>query len=353
LAANDSTRQGFNVRALIDRAGAIVERIAYDGYGQPHIRESCGRCDMDNSTTIIAGDETRFDLAKNTCSSGCIWDPRADLDAERARGGSVKGDFPNASETLFDAKRPTWDPVSIDFGPTVAQAFSDIDNPYLFQGVPHFALDTAANDTGGNLMLNHHRARYADPVAGRWASRDPMYYCRSSEWPTTNVLNLSFNGAGSEYIVTASLSALTTYNASDIELFQVCQSNPIRNHDPSGLGWTCMGCSGWTQVMIPPGWSPLNVQYGSNGRHCSVLWQGYSLFTRNCYCCGLPFTQCQDTGLGYSTDTSTWLSTGGNVIVLPGGQRGCDAPMPTAPAGQPNYPSYLQHQCPGHRNCCP
>lgn len=156
----------FNVRALIDRAGAIVERIAYDAYGQPLIRESCGRGDMDNSSTMVGADATRFDDA----DANSIWDPRADLDDD--------GDVDSTDETLFDAKRSTWDPAGLDFPPGVAQAFSDVDNSYLFQGVPHFALDTNANATSSKLMLNHHRARFADPVIGRWVTRDPLVYDR-------------------------------------------------------------------------------------------------------------------------------------------------------------------------------
>ena len=70
----------YNVRALIDRAGAIVERYAYDDYGRPFIRESCGRGDMNQDTKMNSTDDSRFALAKNACTSGCIWDPRADMD---------------------------------------------------------------------------------------------------------------------------------------------------------------------------------------------------------------------------------------------------------------------------------
>ena len=49
----------YNVRAIIDRAGAIVERYAYDDYGRPFIRESCGRGDMNQDTKMNATDDTR------------------------------------------------------------------------------------------------------------------------------------------------------------------------------------------------------------------------------------------------------------------------------------------------------
>src|SRR5439155_2403918 len=126
-------------------------------------RESCGRGDMNQDTKMNGTDDSRFALAK----AGTIWDPRADMDDD--------GDVDSADQTLYDAKRPDWNIVACDgTGPTVAQAFSDVGNWYMFQGVPHLALDTKSTDTDGKLMLNHHRARYEDPVAGRWVSRDPL-----------------------------------------------------------------------------------------------------------------------------------------------------------------------------------
>ena len=57
-----------------------------------------------------------------------------------------------------------------------AERLSDVGNPYMFQGVPHFALDTSASATSGKLMLNHHRARFEDVATGRWVTRDPLEY---------------------------------------------------------------------------------------------------------------------------------------------------------------------------------
>jgi len=147
---------------LIDRAGAIVERYCYDAYGRPFIRESCGRGDMDDDTDMDSTDDTRFAAAL----AGSIWDPRADLDDD----GDVDGD----DQDLYDAKYDDWPWFMGWIG--VAQAFSDAGNPYMFQGVPHFALDTAAEAASGKLLLNHHRARFAEPVTGRWVARDPLHY---------------------------------------------------------------------------------------------------------------------------------------------------------------------------------
>jgi hypothetical protein len=158
-----------NVRVLVDRAGAIRERYAYDPYGRPltcplcpprrmsRVRELCGRGDMNNDTRMTTTpDDTRFSAAKagvldsplrpKDAGSRCDpsrratgrrvkEDPRADLDDD----GDVDGD----DETAYHNKKPTWS--SVMSAPTVSQAFSDFDNPYMFQGVPHFALDTAAN----------------------------------------------------------------------------------------------------------------------------------------------------------------------------------------------------------------
>ncbi|MCK6486629.1 MAG: hypothetical protein L6R00_21170 [Phycisphaerae bacterium] len=153
----------YNVWAMIDRAGAIVERYAYDAYGLPLIRESAGRGDMDNDTLIDADpgtDKTRMLDARD----GVIWDPRADMDDD--------GDVDDDDVLLWSDADNVW-PES---EPTVAQAFSDVGNPFMFQGVPHFALDTADDAETATLPLNHHRARFADPVTGRWGSRDSLGY---------------------------------------------------------------------------------------------------------------------------------------------------------------------------------
>lgn len=152
----------YNVRLLLDRAGAIVERYAYDSYGRPRIRESCGRGDMNDDTKLSSTDTTRFDDANDDT----IWDPRADMDDD--------GDVDANDETLYDNKYSDWSGAGPPVDPR--QAFSDKDNPFMFQGIPHFALDTASNATEGKLMLNHHRARFADPVTGRWVTKDPLSY---------------------------------------------------------------------------------------------------------------------------------------------------------------------------------
>ncbi len=54
----------YNVRLLLDRAGAIVERDANDSYGRPRIRESCGRGDMNDDSKMSSGDTTGFTAAK-------------------------------------------------------------------------------------------------------------------------------------------------------------------------------------------------------------------------------------------------------------------------------------------------
>jgi YD repeat-containing protein len=163
------TDRMHNVRVLVDRAGAIRERYAYDPYGRPLIRELCGRGDMNDDTRMTTSpDDARFEDAEDDT----IWDPRADLDDD----GDVDGD----DVTAYHNKKPTWN--SVMSAPTVSQAFSDFDNPFMFQGVPHFALDTAANATAEqlNLALNHHRARFADAQVGRWATRDPLVYNKRS-----------------------------------------------------------------------------------------------------------------------------------------------------------------------------
>jgi RHS repeat-associated protein len=177
----------YSVRALVDKTGALIERYCYDPYGNPLIRESTGRGDLFNSS--LPGDDNglRFAAAKDACTSGCIWDPRADIDAD----GDVDGDDQDA----YDALASTWGAY-----PTVAQAFSGVGNPFAFQGRPHFALDTAGDAQTATVQLLDHRNRFMDPILGRWLTRDPIGY----DGGTSN-------------------------------LFESMGSNPARWLDPSGL----------------------------------------------------------------------------------------------------------------------
>jgi len=234
----------YDVVMLIDRAGAIVERYCYDAYGRPYIRESCGRGDMDDNTVMNSTDTSRFTAARN----GSIWDPRADMDDD--------GDVDAADQTLYDAKVLIWPPTAA-FGPTVAQAFSDVGNPYMFQGVPHFALDTAASATAGKLMLNHHRARFEDVAIGRWLTRDPREYgggalqprCPSDLW--LEELGQQAHGVDDGaacFPGRRKASAATTLTNSDqarsrvstaTPLFEYSHSAPMSTFDPTGLRPAC------------------------------------------------------------------------------------------------------------------
>ena len=200
----------YNVRGLVDWAGAFIERYCYDAYGRPRIRESCGRGDMNNDTDMDTSDWYRFQDAK----IGFLWDPRADMDGD--------GDVDNDDQTAWQAKANDWPPT--DPGPTVAQAFSDVDNPYMFQGVPHFALATNNDATEADLMLNHHRARFNDPVTGRWTTRDPLHYAPEDLHP--RLPNQPFSPSAN--------------SREDRErLYLYLAANPLATFDPMGLKKTC------------------------------------------------------------------------------------------------------------------
>ena len=209
----------YNVRFLVDRAGALVERYMYDAYGRPHIRESCGRGDMNNETTLTSTDDTRFTAAKNAT----IWDPRADMDDD--------GDIDANDQTAFDAKVAIWPPPTFS-APNVEWAFSVVGNPFMFQGRPHFALDTTADATEGKLMLNDHRARPDDVVTGRWTTRDPLWY---------NTSSLSPPQPGDVY-----RNRLANWNrnnlrdgAKSFSWYTYLEDNPRRFQDPRGLDIEC------------------------------------------------------------------------------------------------------------------
>ncbi len=169
----------------------------------------------DFGTITDAGDRARL-LAE---IGNTIWDARADLDDDGDVDATDSSEY-NAKKTVFASS------------PTVSQAFSDVDNPYMFQGRPHFAIDTAANATAGKLMLNDHRARFADPGIGRWVTRDPLAY---------NQINvLLFSTPYTHPLFTAAASfKLRSPPTLDFRLHtslaEISFANPNVNQDPSGL----------------------------------------------------------------------------------------------------------------------
>jgi hypothetical protein len=205
----------YSVWLLLDRAGAIVERYAYDEYGRPLIRESAGRGDMDNDTDMDSTDLARvWDAAGYGASY--VWDPRADLDDD--------GDCDLTDYTLYLTKDDSWPPAG---SPTVAQAFSDVGNPFGFQGRVHFALDTDTKATDGTLMLVDNRNRINDPVTGRWTTRDPSPY----------------NGVLLATAVPSDSSFDSRQPRADDELgamYEAFESNPRKYMDAAGL-W-CTPC---------------------------------------------------------------------------------------------------------------
>jgi len=273
----------YNVRLLLDRAEAIVERLALNATSdssptaqagecealascQGQVRESCGRGDMNNDTKLSSTDTTRFDDA----NANTIWDPRADLPLtrqatrsprlrlqtpgvfRRVKGMDDDGDVDANDETLYDNKYSDWSGAGPPVDPRQAldttrdcvagasltnawrissrqgQAFRDKGNPFMpalyvakrcqgFQGIPHFALDTASSATEGKLMLNHHRARFADGPTGSWCTRDPsIYNTRSYRFPPGATIGL---------IAPDDQSALYAYLG----------AQPLESADPSGL----------------------------------------------------------------------------------------------------------------------
>jgi len=232
----------YSVRFIVDRAGAIIERYCYDPYGKPLIREAPGRGDFATFGTIRTVDETRFSAAL----AATIWDPRADIDDD--------GDVDATDSTLFSAKQTAW-----GASPTVAQAFSDVGNPYMFQGVPHFAIDTAASATSGKYMLNHHRARFSDPVIGRWVTRDPLEYSGSSldlqRWFVVGDLHSHSGNPYDEF----PLQYTSLRFEHETNVFALVENRPTLFSDPFGL------CKCTAEMKASVGGVHLYVQWSKTG----------------------------------------------------------------------------------------
>jgi len=126
------------------------------------------------------------------------------------------GDVDTDDQTLFDAKSPTWSGIP---QVTVAQAFSDVGNPFMFQGRVHFALDTEEDATEGELLLNDHRARMTDCPTGRWNTKDPLGYNRLILYSRITPLMRRYANEPEQ--------AVTPY--------EYINSNPVNHSDANGL----------------------------------------------------------------------------------------------------------------------
>jgi len=254
------------VRLLLDRAGAIVERYAYDSYGRPRIRESCGRGDMNDDTKLSSTDTTRFTAAKNAT----IWDPRADMDDD--------GDVDSNDQTLYDNKYSDWSGAGPPVDPR--QAFSDQGNPFMFQGIPHFALDTESSATEGKLMLNHHRARFADPVTGRWTTRDPAGYLSNWKEPSF-ATRAGHSQLGLKH--DKQLASLLEFQAVSMrrrpmDLFDYLRGSPLSLEDPTGLTATCDTIC---QSGPPGGWP--SGRYGASTCCIETTQGSYGTVPSSCH----------------------------------------------------------------------
>ena len=59
--------------------------------------------------------------------------------------GDGDGDVDSTDKTQFGARATNWYPQS---SPRATQAFSEVGNPYMFQGVPHFAMGNRSRPGG-------------------------------------------------------------------------------------------------------------------------------------------------------------------------------------------------------------
>lgn len=126
----------WSITREIDRAGAVVGSIAYDTYGLGHYRRSGGRGDLNLDGAVTSNDVTYA----ATVVSGSVWNPIADMDDD--------GDVDSRDAELIASKEEAWDGDGTGDA-IVASAFSPVGNPFMFQGRPRFAIDTAKYEDDG------------------------------------------------------------------------------------------------------------------------------------------------------------------------------------------------------------
>ncbi len=129
----------YSVRKLVDRAGAIVESVAYDAYGLARLRLSAGRGDFDLDGDVDSSDVTYH----ATVVSATNWNPVGDIDDD--------GDVDATDAALIADREEPWDGDG-NQDVIVAASFSRVGNPYYFQGRQRFSNDTAENELDGTAL---------------------------------------------------------------------------------------------------------------------------------------------------------------------------------------------------------
>ncbi|HWM29735.1 MAG TPA: hypothetical protein VNQ14_14845, partial [Woeseiaceae bacterium] len=218
-------------------------------------------------------------------------DPRCDMDDD--------GDVDSADQTLYNAKDFLW-PLPSSDQPTVAQAFSDVGNPYMFQGVPHFAIDTAASATSGKYMLNHHRARFADPVIGRWVTRDPLFYLTEANSPLPPYRLAPIFHSATKRIGTTRGATEYIRDIQSMLLFSFERQNPLTSLDPSGMESWCQSAAYFEHYGF--GCMPVDADVVSLLNNVAPLLDQLG-------CCGNGSQKCPCPCLPFSCEFNLWIQT--------------------------------------------
>jgi len=204
------------------------------------------------------------------------------------------GDVDLTDRTLYMSKDNNWPPQSTST--VVAQAFSDAGNPFMHQGRPHFAIDTAASDTEGKLMINDHRARFNDPVTGRWVTRDPLGFQDS------------------------------------LNLYEFVKSNPTRGSDPMGLAIdggdpTVACCNDGTCADMPEAEClALGGEPGNIGSDCSThVCDDCDTYDTVQLTCGTVLRRGVPIGIHCDVICSTFSTCGAPIQTQQGGGTGANS----------------------------
>ena len=216
----------WNVIALTDLGGNVVERYTYTPYGQMTVQQVTSYGDRDGDGVV---DSTDKGTPGTTCTGTVTGSCRiVDLDFD--------GDYDATDATLFDdldqgqARHPDRTTTAVDF-------------PFGHQGLYYDA----------ELESYQNRYRQYNPVTKKFMQKDPLALLRASFDPNLH----HFDG---------------------MNLYAYVMANPLRSTDPNGTictGWASTGTGGGG------GWHATGGSPTTGGYLCS--WRRCRTFTRTCY----------------------------------------------------------------------
>jgi RHS repeat-associated protein len=186
-----------DVIALVDSAGAIIERYTYDAYGRPNSYTPADLTGNNNGPdgAVAAADSTQFTTAYSGGGGAVGW--QTDLGSATQGNGIPDNAVTGADSSAFTAYYGAIPAYSGGLG---KMSDSTVDNRKGFAGYEFDPILAGNGDPKGSAVPVYHvRHRVLNSYAGKWLQKDPLGYHDS------------------------------------MDLYEYCRSDAVDGSDPSGL----------------------------------------------------------------------------------------------------------------------